>query len=684
MRQTPATMQGRGREALAALVGVARVLAVAALAAYAGLLLIAVAPVALGMQSTVVLTGSMRPGIAPGDVVLSSSVPVSMLRPGQVLLVDNPAHPGVYLMHRYERTGPAGTIITRGDANRTEDSTPVPVGNVRGVPRLRVPAVGLPVVWLRYGTPAPVKYAAGAMVALFVLAFAAGPQRSRGFSRRAPATLVVSRPLVLRLRRTHAAVALVVVGGLVAQLSAPTASAAFAAAADNPSTFQAAASFSSSSILDDSPAGYWTGSEMTDAVSGGAATFVGTTYPGPAATSPGDASAYFPSPGALRVPKTTTGDFSIEFWFATTFGSGAVGEYDAGTPLLHSALGGAGDIGMSITADGHLLAGIGSTSSGTAATVVSFTGGYADGNWHHIVFTREDRNGWLSLFADRAFVGKTKGGIQPVDSRGYYYFGVSSDQNRAGAQRFDEIATYDSLLYTNDVQAHFDARASGYAAAVAVNNPAGYWRLDDLTGSIAVATAGAPGAYLGEVTRNVGPAIGSGTAIRLDPVGGYASVPRLISGDFSLEFWFTSTGGANTGQWWNTAGLVDADVPMVVDDFGVGLSETGQVVAGVGNPDTSIRSTSGYNDGAWHHVVFTRTMSTGGIVLYVDGAQVAANPGTGNTGLLDDPATLTVGRGSPTTPGNSAPSDATIDDLAQYTYVLTPAQVLAHYGRAAG
>ena len=143
---------------------------VVGVAAYSGLLLIALAPVALGLRSTVVLTGSMRPGIQPGDVVLSSQVPTSMLRPGQVLLVDNPAHAGVYLMHRYERPGPGGTIITRGDANRTEDSTPVPARNVRGVPRIRVPVVGLPVVWLRFGAPAAVTYVGGTLAILLLLA----------------------------------------------------------------------------------------------------------------------------------------------------------------------------------------------------------------------------------------------------------------------------------------------------------------------------------------------------------------------------------------------------------------------------------------------------------------------------------------------------------------------------------
>lgn len=662
---------------------------VVGVAAYSGLLLIALAPVALGLRSTVVLTGSMRPGIQPGDVVLSSEVPTSMLRPGQVLLVDNPAHAGAYLMHRYERPGPGGTIITRGDANRTEDSTPVPARNVRGVPRIRVPVVGLPVVWLRFGAPAVVTYVGGALALLLLLALL-----SRGSRRPAPARSAQTGPRRFPMRhrarriavsehRAEAAVAAVLLTGVTFQLGTPGAHATFAAAAGNPNSFTASSSFYSSVVLDDAPAGYWRGGSFNDVVGGAAASYVGTISPTAGATPDGDPAVCLPSPGTLRVPKTMTGDVTVEFWFATSVGANAVGPFFSGAPLMHSSVeSGNGNIGVSISADGHLLAGTGSATMGTAVTVVSAAGGYADGGWHHLAFTRVQASGQMQLYVDGALSASGTGGLQTLNSRPHFYFGVSHDLNRYGGDRFDEIATYAAALTGARIAAHHAAAAAGYAAAVTADSPAGYWPLDDLSGPAITASAGAAGGYLGQVVRNIAPAIGAGRAVRLDQVGGYASVPRLISDDFSLEFWFKSRGGANYGQWWDTAGLVDADVPMVVNDFGVGLSEAGRVVAGVGNPDASIESEAGFNDGAWHHVVFTRTMATGAILLYVDGAQVAANPGTGNTTSLNAPTSLTIGRGSPTTPGNAAASDAVVDELAQYTHVLTAAQVLRHFQRA--
>ncbi|MDQ1679582.1 MAG: signal peptidase [Frankiaceae bacterium] len=143
----------------------------------------ATVPVAFGWNSAVVMSGSMRPAFNPGDVVLSSPVSIGQLHPGEIVVVADPLRPGKMLMHRYVRPGSGDTIITRGDANASEDSTPVPYANVRGLPRMRVPFVGLPVLWLRTHALVP-------LAALLVLATAAvwgsfDPGRSRVDGRRA-------------------------------------------------------------------------------------------------------------------------------------------------------------------------------------------------------------------------------------------------------------------------------------------------------------------------------------------------------------------------------------------------------------------------------------------------------------------------------------------------------------------
>jgi signal peptidase len=130
------------------------------------LLGMATLPAAFGWNSAVVMSGSMRPAFNPGDVVVSSPVSIGQLHPGEIVVVADPLRPGKMLMHRFVRQGTGDTIVTRGDANASEDSTPVPYANVRGLPRMRVPFVGLPVLWLRTHALVP-------FVALLVLMTAA-------------------------------------------------------------------------------------------------------------------------------------------------------------------------------------------------------------------------------------------------------------------------------------------------------------------------------------------------------------------------------------------------------------------------------------------------------------------------------------------------------------------------------
>jgi signal peptidase len=125
-----------------------------------------VLPALIGWSPSVVLTGSMLPAIEPGDVVITSPVADHMLRPGYVIRFQDPSEPDRHLMHRIVRIDPDGTLVTKGDANQSEDSTPVSPAAVTGMARVRVPWVGLPVVWARQRQFAPL----GLVSAVFLLA----------------------------------------------------------------------------------------------------------------------------------------------------------------------------------------------------------------------------------------------------------------------------------------------------------------------------------------------------------------------------------------------------------------------------------------------------------------------------------------------------------------------------------
>jgi signal peptidase I len=103
-------------------------------------------------HATPVLSGSMRPGLQPGDVVVTQRVPVSDLRVRDVIVFHPPGETQGQTVHRIVRLRvKRGTtyITTRGDANSVNDPE---VTGLRGQTAYRVtrvvPLVGYPAVWL--------------------------------------------------------------------------------------------------------------------------------------------------------------------------------------------------------------------------------------------------------------------------------------------------------------------------------------------------------------------------------------------------------------------------------------------------------------------------------------------------------------------------------------------------------
>ena len=99
----------------------------------------------------------------------------------------------------------------------------------------------------------------------------------------------------------------------------------------------------------------------------------------------------------------------------------------------------------------------------------------------------------------------------------------------------------------------------------------------------------------------------------------YVRIPRTISTNFSIACWVkTNTPSYGSGQWCNGKGLIDGYVSPTANDFGTAVV-AGKVAFGVGNPKTTLASTTSINNGAWHHVAATRDSATGQMRVYVDG-----------------------------------------------------------------
>jgi signal peptidase len=107
-------------------------------------------------HATPVLSGSMRPGMQPGDVVVTQRVPVSDLHVRDVVVFYPPNETERQTVHRIVKLtvkGGTTSITTWGDANLIADPA---VSSLKGATAYRmvrvVPLLGYPAVWLQNGS----------------------------------------------------------------------------------------------------------------------------------------------------------------------------------------------------------------------------------------------------------------------------------------------------------------------------------------------------------------------------------------------------------------------------------------------------------------------------------------------------------------------------------------------------
>jgi signal peptidase len=136
---------------LGGIVVVVFVLAALALAAAVG-----VVPALTGASTYTVLSGSMRPSLPVGTVVVDRTVPVERIAVGDVItfLAHEPDTTATRIVtHRVVGIDPGPVLHTKGDANATADPGGTVAADVRGQLWYSVPLVGMvsSATWLLLG-----------------------------------------------------------------------------------------------------------------------------------------------------------------------------------------------------------------------------------------------------------------------------------------------------------------------------------------------------------------------------------------------------------------------------------------------------------------------------------------------------------------------------------------------------
>lgn len=145
--RVPATPAGRAlpRRSLTALSLATQFAASLGIGAALALVVALLAPAAIGWRPYTVLTGSMRPALQPGDIVVNQPIPPLDARPGDVVTYPDPSRPGKLVTHRVEEvsvTGGSATVVTRGDANSRPERWQVPLDATIGRAAFKVPDIG--------------------------------------------------------------------------------------------------------------------------------------------------------------------------------------------------------------------------------------------------------------------------------------------------------------------------------------------------------------------------------------------------------------------------------------------------------------------------------------------------------------------------------------------------------------
>lgn len=114
-------------------------------------------PALFGVTPMIVVTDSMNPTIAAGDMIVDRKIPAEEICEGDIISFFDPlkAKNTSVITHRVTEVRKAadGSISfkTKGDGNNTADEVPVPAEKVVGVYKLTIPFAGQLALFLRTG-----------------------------------------------------------------------------------------------------------------------------------------------------------------------------------------------------------------------------------------------------------------------------------------------------------------------------------------------------------------------------------------------------------------------------------------------------------------------------------------------------------------------------------------------------
>lgn len=445
-----------------------------------GLVTWAILPLALGWTPTVVMSGSMLPNIQIGDILVAQNLTSEQkkaITTGQVLLATNPTHPDNLVTHRVINVIKDAGFITKGDANAKADTTVVPLENVHGIERLRIPMIGIPIQTYRSGNPIPLFL----FTSFLILAQLIVMLDNKKTKKTKPGSLLShqAKPKTGRrkaapsksqknIRRLTTGVGFFVSFALCI-ITASAAASFYGITSNSENSFKVTSDFSvayKNSILNDSPFAYYrlnstSGTTAIDESGNNrGATFsgMGVTYgvTGALRWDTNKAVLLDGKKGTITGASSTSGPQALttQIWFKTssTAGGKLIG-FSTGTGTSTVA-----DRVIYMTNAGKVVFGIDTATKSVLQSPLS----YNDGKWHMATATLSGLN--AALYIDGSLVSSGITTSAPTTASGFWVAGgvaFSGWLNQPTSSFFngsvDEIAIYNKALTSAQIAADYGA-----------------------------------------------------------------------------------------------------------------------------------------------------------------------------------------------------------------------------------
>jgi predicted alpha-1,6-mannanase (GH76 family) len=229
-----------------------------------------------------------------------------------------------------------------------------------------------------------------------------------------------------------------------------------------------------------------------------------------------------------------------------------------------------------------------------------------------------------------------------------------------------------------------------FGQAVLAAGPLGYWRLDELGGTVARDYVGTNnGTYsnvqLGQPGHRL---VDTHTSARFGLLSANNSCVTNINLDFA-----TTGNAVFTVEAWVNGGAQTTDAGLVTKGFGSGGEQFNLDCGGPGRAfrffvrerygTARLATSSVVPNNQWYHLVAVCDQPNGFVRLYVNGNQAAQGSITPNAGLLSSAAPVSIGsRQAGLGSAYNNQFSGFMQEVAIYGYALSPAQVLAHYQTA--